>query len=326
MSLSLICVKQIIIMFLLVGVGFMCGRTKIIDKQTNSKLSSFVLDIVNPVLIFMSYQQAFDIELLKGLGLSIGLGLCSYALIFAVLALLFRKNGTDEAVVAKFAAVYSNCGFMGIPLIRGLFGAEGVLYMTGYLTVFNIFVWTHGLTLFSKGKTALSVRKIITSPSIIAIILGIISYVTGFRLNEIPAGIKVFSLPLYSILSFVGELFSSAAQYIADCNTPLAMICAGVTISLTDIRQHIQNKNVYLAIGLRLLVCPLLFWVIFRFFAIPETVFMTVLIASGCPAAATGTMFALKFNNNAEMSAVIFASTTILSAMTLPLLVMLATV
>ena len=53
---------------------------------------------------------------------------------------------------------------------------------------------------------------------------------------------------------------------------------------------------------------------------------MTVLSASGCPAAATGTMFALKFNNNAEMSAVIFASTTILSAMTLPLLVMLATV
>ena len=119
---------------------------------------------------------------------------------------------------------------------------------------------------------------------------------------------------------------SSAANYISECNTPLAMICAGVTISLTDIRQHIKNKNVYLAIALRLVVCPLLFWGIFRFFPLPHTVFMTVLCAAGCPAAATGTMFSLKFNKNAEMAAVIFASTTLLSALTLPLLVMLSSV
>ncbi|MBQ5311000.1 MAG: AEC family transporter, partial [Oscillospiraceae bacterium] len=149
MELSLICIKQIIIMFILVGVGFICGRTKLIDRQTNSKLSSFVLDVVNPVLIFMSYQQAFDTELLKNLGLSVLLALCSYALILIVLGVIFAKDRSSGSVIARFAAVYSNCGFMGIPLIRAIFGAEGVLYLTGYLTIFHIFVWTHGLSMFS---------------------------------------------------------------------------------------------------------------------------------------------------------------------------------
>ena len=60
MSLSIICVKQILIMFILVALGFLCGKIKLIDKETNSKLSGFVLEVVNPVLIFMSYQQSFN--------------------------------------------------------------------------------------------------------------------------------------------------------------------------------------------------------------------------------------------------------------------------
>ena len=105
MELSLICVRQIAVMFILVALGFLCGRIKLIDKETNSKLSRFVLEVVNPVLIFMSYQQAFDTKLLLGLGLSVGLAFLSYGITILLVDLLYRKDKTDEGAVEKFAAV-----------------------------------------------------------------------------------------------------------------------------------------------------------------------------------------------------------------------------
>lgn len=314
MSLSVICVKQIVIMFILVAVGFLCGKIKLIDKDTNSKLSGFVLEVVNPVLIFMSYQKDFDPQLLKGLGMAVLLGFASYGMMIFIPAVFYRNRNDNEAIVEKFAAVYSNCAFMGIPLINGLFGSEGIFYLTGYVTVFNIMVWTHGVILFGGKGTKTSPKQVLTSPAIIAVMLGLVSFLMkpAFAGAELP-----------SVLTGAAELVLSAAEYIGGMNTPLAMICAGVTISGTDIRSHIGNMGVYRAAFMRLVMCPVLFWIVFRWFDIPNVVFMTVLACAGCPAAATGTMFALKFKKCPEMSAVVFAVTTLLSAVTLPLVIML---
>lgn len=317
MELSLICVKQIAVMFILVSLGFLCGKKGLINKETNSKLSNFVLEVVNPILIFMSYQQDFNIELLFGLGLSVLLGFISYGIMILLLAFLYRKNKTDEGRVEQFAAVYSNCAFMGIPLINGLFGAEGVFYLTGYVTVFNIMVWTHGVISFGGKEQKTSLKKVLTSPAIIATMLGLVTFLIRPVLSEI-------SFPTF-VNAAVGVVLS-AADYVGGMNTPLAMLCAGVTISQTVIGEHIRNMGVYRAAFLRLIVCPVLFWLIFRWFPIPHMVFMVVMAAAGCPAAATGTMFAIRYKKCPEMAAVIFAVTTLLSAATLPLMVMLGSV
>ncbi|MCI7767745.1 MAG: AEC family transporter [Oscillospiraceae bacterium] len=314
MELSLICVRQIAVMFLLVALGFLCGKIKLLDKETNSKLSGFVLEVVNPVLIFMSYQQDFNIDLLFGLALSVGLGFVSYGMMILLLAFLYRKDRSDEGRVEQFAAVYSNCAFMGIPLINGLFGAEGVFYLTGYVTVFNIMVWTHGVISFGGKEQKTSLKKVLTSPAIIATILGLVTFLLRPLLSGIP-------FPAF-VNAAVGVIFS-AAEHVGGMNTPLAMLCAGVTISQTVIGEYIGNPRIYRAAFLRLIVCPVLFWLVFRWFPIPHMVFMVVIAAAGCPAAATGTMFAIRYKKCPEMAAVIFAVTTLLSAGTLPLMVIL---
>lgn len=303
MALSLVCLKQIAIMFILIAVGIVCGKLGLIDKETNSRLSRFVLDLVNPVLIFMSYQKDYTPELLKGLLLAFALGVCSYALIILAVQLLYLKRKDDKAVTEKFAAIYSNCSFMGIPLINGLFGSDGVFFLTGYVTVFNIMAWTHGISMFSKGSDRKeSIKKVLTSTSIIATALGILCFVLRLRLPEIPA---------------------AACDYIKEINTPLAMICAGVTISGTSLKKYLADRSVWFSVALRLVLCPTLFWAVFRRFGIDETIFLTVLAASACPAAATGTMFAIRFNKNPELAAVIFSATTVISAVTLPAMILL---
>lgn len=138
MELVKTCFIQIVVMFMLVAVGFLCGKKKIIDSRSNAALSNLVLTVVNPTLIFMSYQCDYDSERLKGLLISLLLSLCSFILTIGAVTLLYRKRTDAEAILEKFAGIYSNCGFMGIPLINGLYGDEGVLYLTGYVTMFNI--------------------------------------------------------------------------------------------------------------------------------------------------------------------------------------------
>lgn len=318
MELSVICFKQICIMFLLAGVGFLCGKINIISKEMGRGLSKFVLEVVNPVLIFTSYQKEFDRELLTGLCTAFLLGFASYGLIIALTALLYKKRGDDEAIAEQFAAVYSNCGFMGIPLINGLFGSEGVFYLTGYVTVFNIMVWTHGVILFEgkgTGTRKTSLKKVISSPAVIAVIIGLCSFLTRPVLS---------GAVLPGAVTSAAGVFMSAAEHIAAMNTPLAMICAGVTIGGTSLGDNLRSPGIYRAAALRLIVCPLLFMLVFGWFGLPRVVFMTILAAAGCPAAATGTMFALRYKKCPEFSAVIFAVTTVLSAVTLPVWIMAA--
>ncbi|MGN0696793.1 MAG: AEC family transporter [Oscillospiraceae bacterium] len=305
MELVTVCVKQIAVMFMLIAAGYICGKT-IISQETGRQLSKLVLNVVNPMLIFMSYQMDYDIKLLTNLMMSVLLGAVSFAAAILMSEVLFKKSSPDTKAADKFFAVYSNCGFMGIPLINGLFGSEGVFYLTGYLTCFNILVWTHGIMLFRDGeekegfgRTAL---KVIKSPSVIAIIAGIICFVLQIRLPG---------------------LIAEAADYISSMNTPLAMIVAGVTIAGSGrITDMLKNGRAYYISAVRLLFVPLIFVLLCRicgYFGAPETVFMTMAVAAACPGAATGVMYAVNYDKNPVYASNIFALSTILSAVTLPI-------
>lgn len=309
MELVTVCVKQITVMFILIAAGYVCGKT-IISQDTCRQLSKLVLNVVNPMLIFMSYQMDYDAELMKNLMMSVLLGAVSYVVFILLSEIFFAKSGTDTKAADKFFAVYSNCAFMGIPLINGLFGSEGVFYLTGYLTCFNILVWTHGIMLYSGGEERESIvrtaLKVIKSPSVIAIIAGIVCFVLQIRLPG---------------------LIAEAADYISGMNTPLAMIVAGVTIAGSGrITDMLRNGRAYYISAVRLLIMPLIFVLLCRvcgYFGAPETVFMTVAVAAACPGAATGVMYAVNYEKNPVYASNVFALSTILSAVTLPLTVTL---
>lgn len=309
MELVTVCVKQIAVMFILIAAGYVCGKT-ILSQETGRQLSKLVLNVVNPMLIFMSYQMDYDAKLLKNLLLSVLLGAVSFAAAILLSELMFKKSSPGIMAADKFFAVYSNCAFMGIPLINGLFGSEGVFYLTGYLTCFNILVWTHGVMLFqggeekeSIGKTAL---KVIKSPSVIAIIAGVICFVLQIRLPG---------------------LLTEAADYISGMNTPLAMIVAGVTIAGSGrISDMLKNGRAYYISIVRLILMPLIFVLLCRvcgYFGASEIVFMAITAAAACPGAAMGVMYAVNYDKNPVYASNIFALSTILSAVTLPLSVTL---
>ncbi len=294
-------------MFTILIIGLGCGMKGLITKEGNKTLSAVALHIVNPLLIFMSYQSEYSRELLTGLMWSFLLSAASFGTMIGLSTLIISKKRPDQSL-ERFSAVYSNCGFIGIPLIRGIYGDEGVLYLTAYITFFNILVWTHGYMTMKENRDMKSFLKAVRSPSVIAVFVGLVFYLAQIRLSD---------------NSFT-EMLGTSLKYISDMNTPLAMLIAGSAASQTNIPKALKNPGLYLVAVLKLLALPLISFTILRFFGAPHMVLMVVTIASACPVATTGTMFAIQFDKNPERCSEYFAVTTLLSGLTLPVVTIAA--
>lgn len=297
---SLTILKQTIIMLILITVGIVCSKTKIISKESNKDLSKFVLQVVNPVMIFMSYQTDYKPELVKNLLLTFVLSLGAYAVTILLAYLLIPSKKGRETELERFSAIYSNCGFMGIPLVNALFGMEGVFYLTAFITVFNLIVWTHGIILISGEKSMKNIVKVLYSPTIIAIVLGIITFFSQIRLHEVPA---------------------KALEFISQLNTPMAMIVSGVTMAETNVLKLLKKGGVYYICFLRLLLIPAILAALLSPLGISEKVRLTVIVAASAPPAAMCTLQCIRYGRNSVYASEIFTAGTILSVLTLPLVV-----
>lgn len=303
-TLAINSLKQIMIMFLMIILGAVCYKKKIINKDTNKALSDLVLMVVNPLLIFSSYQRAFDPTLLKGLLISLVLGVATHLTGILVARMLVRgKKHGEHLTIERFAVIYSNCGFIGIPLVNGIFGSEGVFYITAYMTIFNLFVWTHGVIMMTGKRDKKTMLEAVLSPSVIATVSGFVLFVTRVGLPD---------------------TVIKAVNYIGDMNTPLAMLVAGVTIAQTDLLKLIVKVRVYYISILKLILLPLMMLLIFSFFNLPRVVLLTSVLAAGCPAAASINLFSIRYGKDYLYASELFAVTTISSAITVPLIMSIA--
>ena len=126
---------QILTMVILMGIGILCCKIKLLNEETGKRLSSFVVMIVMPVVIFLSYQREFTPELLNGLIIALGLSVLSYTISIVTTHIVYRTKGGNNFGVEKFTAAYSNCAFIGIPLVYSVFGSEGVFYGKIYFSL-----------------------------------------------------------------------------------------------------------------------------------------------------------------------------------------------
>lgn len=295
--------RQILIMFIILVIGAFCYLKGLITKEGTKQLSAVELQLVNPLLIFMSYQKEYNAKLLNGLLWSFVLSAVSFTVMILLSYVFIGKNREDKDI-ERFATVYSNCGFIGIPLINGIYGTDGVLYLTAYVTFFNLLVWTHGYMTMKGERDFSSFLKALRSSSVIAVFIGLICYLTNIRLPDVP---------------------KTAMQYVSDMNTPLAMLIAGATAAQTNILKALKKPAVYLVSSMKLLVFPACAFAVCRFLGAPQIVLMTVTIAAACPVATTGTMFAIRMDKKPELCSEFFTITTLLSALTLPLITIAGT-
>ncbi len=299
-------INQIIKMLLILLLGCLCYRLKLVDEAGNKMLANLLLLVVNPMVAITALQTDCRPELVNGLIISYLLAIVTHLLAIFLSHFLIRKSGgntaggSEDYLLERFSCVYSNCGFIGIPLVQSILGEEGVLYLTAYMTVFNIFSWTHGIGLITGRFSLAQLKKGLLSPMVIACLTGLILFFGRIKIPQVP---------------------SDAINYVAGMNTPLAMLIAGISVAQTDLLKMLKNARIYFLSALKLLLIPLVTLPILAVLPVSFNVALTILIAVACPTGATGTAFALKFHKNYRYASEIYAFTTLLSLATIPVLV-----
>ena len=299
---SLIVIKKIIEMFMILLVGVIIYKGKIIDDVSTKHLSNVLLLLVSPLLIVQSYQIDFNKKLLYGLLWALLASFLTFLFMIIVSEFLFHGD-KNRSSVEKIAVSYSNSGFIGIPLISGVLGDKGVFYMTAYITVFNVLLWTHGVVLMGDSKDLKGAWKNFLSLAIIAVIVGIILFLFQLRLPQ---------------------FIENPLEMIASMNTPLGMIVAGANLAQGNILKSLKNKRLYYLSFIKLIVYPLAGLIILWLLPLEFEVAFTVFIALACPAGASVVMFAQRYDRDAYYGSEIFVITTLLSAVTIPLLSVVA--
>ncbi len=290
--------NQVSVMLLLILAGMLCYKLRLLSDRGIKELSAIVLQVVNPIVILLAYHRELEMRLVQNLLWTFLLSAVAMGAGIGLATLLIRKKPGRETAVERLSAVYSNCGFMGIPLVKALLGYEGVFYLTAFLTVFNLLIWTHGIMSISGSRNLRSLLHVLRSPAILAIPLGMILF--------------------FGQITLPGFL-TEALEQVAGMNTPLAMLVAGATIAQGSLRSALMQKRVYLIAAYKLLLMPLV--TIGLFFALPveHAVLTTVVLSMGAPTAITCTLFAVQNGKNAGYASQLFAVSTVFSLLTLPL-------
>lgn len=287
-------------LFLLLSVGFIGGKFKILDEVSTEKLSALIIKIGQPFLIINSIicQKCTPENLKTGL-LVFLLGLCMHT-IMAVLAFFLAKpfKNPDRRALAEYSMFFSNCGFMGFPVIQSLYGEEGLFYGAFYIMSFHLFVWTIGLVILSRGGEGIKI-----TPKKIFLNYGTIPCVIGFA-------IFVARLPLPDFLL-------SMSGYLSGLCTPIAMLIAGANIARRSLRKMFSDPKIYYTSFVKLIVMPVFAATVLWLLGLPEYIVIFGTVMAAMPSASIVTMFGEMYRISPGFSAELVGSSTIFSTATI---------
>ncbi|NLL33741.1 MAG: AEC family transporter [Clostridiales bacterium] len=300
MSMAKLAGEQVLVMFILIAVGYVFAKRKWITPQGSLDMNKMLLYIVNPCIIITSYYRPFDRNLFATLLEGILLAIISHA--FSILlAFLTLRGKDDRRKLERFSLIFSNSGFMGIPLISALLGSEGVVLASIYIMIFTVTQWTVGVLILS-GRSDLKtmLKQLLLNPGVISVFIGL----SIFR----------FSLSLPKPLH-------TAMGYIANLNTPVAMIVVGTFIARTKVLASFLNKRVYIVSFLRLLILPILMVPVYMAFGTSESLMIANYVATACPVAALAAMFPAAYGYDPDYATGFITVSTLLSVITIPLMI-----
>lgn len=295
--------RQIITLYLLMAVGYVLGKLKLIDDHGAASMSTLVMYIVSPCMLLVAFQRPIEQETLHNFYVVVAVSLLLHVAFIVLSCLMIHDTDRHRRNLLLFAAVFSNCGFMGYPLMTALFGSIGVFYGSAYVVVFTFLTWTYGIYALTGDRSLLRLRPLLLNPGVISIVLAMALYLLQLALPE------VVMVPV---------------SYLADLNTPLPMVVVGYQLSHADFRAALRGAGAWASLLLRLVLFPLLALGICLLLRMDGRLTVITVIAASAPPAALLSMFAAKFRLDTELASSLVSVQSALSALTMPLLVSLA--
>ena len=294
-----------------------------------------MLYIAQPCLIVYAYLSAGTSfgEIWLGCLMTFVLSFVAHLIFTAVALPVFRKAPDGACRMLRFATIFSNAAFMGIPLIQAIIpDPTAAIYASIYNITFNLFLWTLGVKLCTDGLAHMhndedcdchenlsaaseaSIKKVLVHPVTLASALGLVLLILGINNATLgSAGLGIVSESLLMLRNLVA---------------PLSMVVIGLRLADINFKGFFNDVYMYIFLVLRHLALPVATVLVMKllalFLPISDTVSLVIAIMASAPAATSATMFAEKYDCDAGYASKLVAISTILCIATMPLVVMIS--
>lgn len=299
MELALIAAKQVVSFLFLILAGYIVIKAGVLSSDSKKVISDLLLYLIVPAMIISSFIREFDPNTLHNLIEAFVLSAILLGGGAIVVLLLTSRMKDDIRHIFRFACIFSNAGYMGIPLIRALFGEESILYASVFLTVFNLLIHSFGYATVNRNATGKEIiHSISHNTCMISVCIGLLIY-----LVQVP----------------IPEVLAQPISMVGDMTTPISMILTGMIIAGSNVKRVLSKKQIWSICAIRLLVVPALALGLFRLMGVSGMVATVVLIQQACPCASITTVFAVQYNHDEDLAAGSVVFSTLLSIITLPI-------
>lgn len=294
---------KIVQLFLIMILGFVLVKAKLVKSEDSSVLSKLSLYLFMPAVIINAFNVEMTNNIVRGLIVAFFVAVLIHTVLLVLDCILKKHFKTTN--VERASIMYSNAGNLIVPIVTYVLGEEWLIYSSAYLIVQLVFLWTHGVKLFSDQK--LSAKKILLNINMLAVISGFVIMFLGLRLPK-----------------FIGEITSSLGAMLA----PAGMIIAGMLVASVDFKKMLKNKRLYLVMMARLVMCPVIIMFLLKGISfivrIPniDTVMLISYLATITPTASTVMQFSQIYGKDSYYATAINAVTTVGCIITMPLLIM----
>lgn len=306
----IIMLKNVIVFVALAIPGYLLIKTKLLKKEQSGALSMLLMYVGMPFLIFSSTINNITIntELLATIGIVLGIGVVyTFAMFFVSKPLTKMEREEKTQGMMRFSSVFSNNGFLGIPLAMAVFGAGSMALMVVIILniVTNVLMYTLGIYLISGDKKAISLKKAFLNPVLIAFVAGIIAN-------------------LLKVKGYVPEVATYSTHF-SNLVTPISMTILGMKMGGVKFLELFKSWKTYYVSALKLVVFPVIIVVIVFILnqlttIITPDMVLGVLIAFAMPTAGLASTFSDNFGGDTENAVAFTLGTTVLSIITIPLL------
>ena len=281
---------------LLAAVGFLITKKGIFSVKTRQDMTDVIIYVILPCNIFHSFEESLSMDVLRQCLIVFIIAMCVQLLYLVLNPILYRRFPMERRVVMQYATICNNAGFMGLPVIESVFGATGVLYGSIVLIPIRLFMWTIGLSLFTKSDSKQAFKRLATHPCIWAVIL-------GFAYMFLPWKLPVF--------------LSSAINILGQCTMPLAMLIVGSILSEVNFKTVFEKAAFYYT-ALRLIAIPAVIFIALTLIGTDPIVRGVSVLSAAMPAALITAMLAQKYGRDAAFASKVIFVSTLFSLVTLP--------
>lgn len=287
-----------LVLFSLMLVGWLLGKLKLVEAPGRKTLTDLLINVILPANIIQSFKMEMNRAILVSVALillsALGVQLLSYLLSRC----LYRRVEPGRRSVLRYATICSNAGFMGNPVVEGIYGADGLMYGSIYLIPLRFFMWTAGLACFTETSLRKSFKKLLVHPCILAVWAGF-----GLMASQL-------QLP-----GFADKTLSALSA----CTLPVSILIIGTILSEVDIRSVLSGTTLYFCF-VRLILIPGLVLVLSKLLGFGSLVTGVSVILSGMPAGSTTAILAEKYGGDSVYASKCVFLSTALSLITIPLL------